>query len=193
MAAWSLPRFAPRLRFCLLACLCTAACQGSLTTHPAKDAELDGTYDGVKFYPTSLVKEYSETTVVIRDGRVVASSSKDRQSDTALYCRPVKNARYIVAADFRHPLIMKFKPGLLESYTFNPTLTDGMLTGLNNVATPDAGKTFNNIATGIGAVVPKLPFASTQGSASAPGELACTDGAVVTDRTAELPRYTNPP
>ncbi len=172
----------------MAACLLLAGCQGSLTTHPAAGPEITGTYEGVKFYPTSLVRETSETTVVIKDGRIVAASSKDKDYDTTTYCHPVTTVRFIVAADFSHPLIMKFKPGLLEAYTFNPTLSDGMLTGLNSVSTPDAGKTFNNIATGIGSLVGGLkPAMVGSGTASVAGELACTDGAVVIDRKVQLP------
>ncbi len=177
----------PRLRVCLLACLCTPGCQGSLTTHPANEAERGGTYEGVKFYPTTLVREYSETTLVIKNDRIVASSLPNHTTPS---CTPVKSARLIVAADFSKPLIVKFQPGLLEAYTFNPTLTDGMLTGLNSASTPDAGKTFNNIATGIGTLASLAPRVATEADKGRPeqGELACSDGNVVTDRVPELPK-----
>ena len=137
----------------------------------------------MKFYPTGLVKEYSETTLVIKDGRIVASSLP---SHTVASCTPVRSARLIVASDFSHPLIIKFTPGLLEAYTFNPTLTDGMLTGLNSVSTPDAGKTFNNIVTGLGALSGGLAHAAVvQPGKSQAGELACSDGSVATKREPE--------
>jgi hypothetical protein len=50
-------------------------------------------------------------------------------------------------ADSEHPYRLHYDHGFLETYTFGATLTsDGILTVINTVSTPDQGKTVQNIA-----------------------------------------------
>jgi hypothetical protein len=160
-----------------------AGCQGQLLIHPASPTEQTGTYSGVKFYPTTLMAEVSETTAAIVAGKVVGNSV-----GSPTFCRPVKTRKLIVEADFTRPLIATYKPGLFEAYSFNPAMNDGMLSAIGVTSTPDQGKTIANLAGALGSVA-ALARTETKDTDVPADMTACTDGAIVIERIPILPKY----
>ncbi len=62
-------------------------------------------------------------------------------------CGPVLTRKLISVADAEHPYRLYYKHGLLEACTFGATLmSDGILTAVNTVSTPEQGKTLQNLA-----------------------------------------------
>jgi hypothetical protein len=64
----------------------------------------------------------------------------------------------ISIADFQHPYRLRYEHGFLEAYTFSANLSsDGILTSINTVSTPDQGKTLQNLtsAASTAAAIPK--------------------------------------
>jgi hypothetical protein len=157
------------------------------------DAERNGDYEGVKFYPTTLMQEVSRTTVLLDKGRIIATSANPPGSDK--YCESVVSSKAFVGADFSRPMIVSYKPGFLEAYTFNPTISDGVLGGLSVSSTPDQGKTIANLAAAAASVAAISAVATRDDHPSAKppkpphGFFACTDGIVVVSRTPLLPKY----
>jgi hypothetical protein len=179
-----------------VAAVSLSGCQGTLMTKPATESERAGAYEGIKFYPTTLMQEVSQTTVLIdKNGKIIATAANSPGSGK--YCQSVVSSKAIVAADFSRPMIVYYKPGLLEAYTFNPTITDGMLGALSVASAPDQGKTIASLASAAGALAPLLEHKSeskpTPPAKPPTGVFACTDGIVVISRTPLLPTYTAAP
>jgi hypothetical protein len=155
--------------------LISAGCSGKLYTSNQTAFDDNGNMQGVQFYPPALFKETTKTTVAIKDGKIVG-----RAADGS--CEPVASEKIITAPDYSQPRRIWYDHGLLESYTFGVTLdAAGDLTAVNNQSTPDQGKTFENIATGIGALAPLATALAVRPSGTA--QVACTDGPVVVGRS----------
>ena len=95
-------------------------------------------------------------------------------------CKEVEVRKVISIADFQHPYRLHYEHGFLEAYTFSANLSsDGILTAINTVSTPDQGKTLQNLtsAASTAAAIPKA-----LGTANPP----CTV-------TQVFVRYENPP
>jgi hypothetical protein len=154
-----------------LGALC-AGCSGTLYT--ANNAAFeDGKVKGIIFYPPALYKEMSQTTVAIKDGKVIGTAG-DPQNP----CRPVPSVKLISAPDYSQPHRVWYEHGLLETFTFSTTLdAAGDLLSVNTQSTPDQGKTFQNIASGISSIAPLAAGAAPMMTP------ACTDGAVAVSRT----------
>lgn len=146
-------------------------CSGHLRTHPASPEEINGKYEGVKHYQQTLLEEISETTILIDKDSGIIIGSKEKNT-----CTPVETKKLIIGADFTKPLITEFDPGFLESYTFNATLSEGMLNSVNTTSTPDQGKTFSNLASAAKAGA-EVPFTNVDIS-----NRACNSGVIVKNR-----------
>ncbi|MFT4075643.1 MAG: hypothetical protein QM647_08915 [Asticcacaulis sp.] len=80
-------------------------------------------------------KLYKETTVLMED--------KDGGTD----CEHVTSVKLVTYPNWQTPLLISYKPGLLEKYSLQVALTDnGALKSLNIDSTPDNGATIKNLA-----------------------------------------------
>ena len=66
--------------------------------------------------------------------------------------------KIVSIADSEHPFELYYHHGWLEAYSFAATLNgDGILTSINTTSTPDQGKTFQNIASGVSSIATAIP------------------------------------
>jgi len=126
----------------------TAACSGTVVMTPLEPTAVwqpsgpRQSVEGVIVYlPVQLV-EVDELTQI--DANVGGKSVASRN------CHHVDARKLVSAPDWRHPWLLNYKSGLLEAHSFSMQMTkDGVLTSINSQSTPDQGKTFENVASGV--------------------------------------------
>lgn len=125
-----------------------AACTGTVTMTPLEPTAVwqppgpRQSVEGVIVYlPVQLVEVDELTQIdVIVAGKNVPSGN----------CRHVHARKLVPAPDWRHPWLLNYKSGLLEAHSFSMQMTnEGVLTSINSQSTPDQGKTFENVASGV--------------------------------------------
>jgi hypothetical protein len=127
----------------MMGVLLLSSCSGTETSRPATPADLANGFEGYLFYPAVQFKQTIQTTRYTETGRVLAVVGGVGDSG----CEPVITVKYVTSADFAHPWILNYHPGLLESYKFNVEWTDqATLKAANRESTPDQGKTLANLA-----------------------------------------------
>jgi hypothetical protein len=121
-------------------------CNGHVVMTPANPTDVEQAYinksdiDGFYIYRAMPIIEVDEFTQYNQPG---ASGSTKLSDD----CHHVASRQLKTIADGNHPYRLHYEHGLLETYTFGATMTsDGILTNINSVSTPDQGKTFQNLA-----------------------------------------------
>ena len=88
-------------------------------------------------------------------------------------CTPVYQTKLVVYADYNNPKLISYDHGVLEGYTFNVDInTNGTLSAIKNVSTPDRGETLKNI-TESAVNIAKLALPAFTG-----GTPACNSGLV---------------
>jgi len=143
----------------------------SLTSDDDPDAQFKadakrGIFHGVVAYPMAWFTVWSKSTQQIKDGKVIANASG---TGGVGKCTPIETVQIQAHADTAHPMLISYKPGLLESYKLTVALsTEGALQSVNTESTPDKGETIKNLGDTYKSLFP---------AAVAPG--ACNDGVVV--------------
>jgi hypothetical protein len=161
-----------RIRLMAL-CLLTA-CSGTESSRPATTGDLTNGFEGYLFYPVVQFRQTTQTTRYTEKGRILAVMGDVGDAG----CEPVSTVKYVTSADFAHPWILNYHPGLLEAYKFNVEWTDqGTLKAANRESTPDQGKTIANLASAAASAAKAAAFAppSTRGPKAKPLR-ACNDG-----------------
>ncbi len=78
-------------------------------------------------------------------------------------CNPVETRKVVSVPDDQHPYRLHYEHGLLEAYTFGATLSsDGILTAINTVSTPEQGKTLQNLASAAASAAGPLKAAGVE-------------------------------
>lgn len=124
------------------------ACSGTVVMTPLEPASVwqpSGSRQSVEgvivYLPVQLV-EVDELTQI--DTTVAGKSVPSAN------CRHVRARKLVPVPDWRHPWLLNYKSGLLEAHSFSMQMTsEGVLTSINSQSTPDQGKTFENVASGV--------------------------------------------
>jgi hypothetical protein len=145
------------------------ACSGTQSVRPALQSDLTNGFEGYLYYPTAQFQQTVQTTRLEDDKKrilAVAGGSGSRG------CQPVQSTKYVTSADFKHPWIVRYRPGLLEAYKFGVGWSDDGATmkSVNVESTPDQGKTLANVASAVTSLasVAALAREGTPGVASVP-------------------------
>lgn len=161
-----------RMGYCLevlLAATLLVGCSGTLTStnlNPADVKKLGWSTEGVVIYPQAWFFEYFNTTILVKDGKVIG-----REVDKT--CSPVPTQRLALHADYTRPILLAYRPGLLETYKFGLTLSDeGVLKSVNIESKPDQGETLKNLGSAA------TSFAALDATPGAPPP--CNDGPTLT-------------
>ena len=125
----------------LVAVLC--GCNGTLGVHPETGDEMTKGYEGVRFFPLYKMQTTWQNTT-IRDGTKVLASMWGTGS---AHCVPTPYTTVSIDVDPDSPMIVKYTPGLLETYEFSTSTSErGNLTAVGVQSTPDQGKTISNLS-----------------------------------------------
>ena len=164
--------------------LMVAACSGRVVMSPLGPATMQANY--AKQIDTDGIIVYRAIPVVEVDKFIQISVPQDPTkpggpSVLSGACKEIEVRKVTSIADFQHPYRLHYEHGFLEAYTFSANLSsDGILTAINTVSTPDQGKTLQNLtsAASTAAAIPK--------EALGPVNPPCTV-------TPVFVRYENPP
>jgi hypothetical protein len=127
-----------------------AGCSGTVIMSPMDPATITSDYkaktdtEGIIVYRAIPIVEVNRFTQVPVP---VDPAKPDGATKLSGACNAVATRKILSVADTEHPYRLHYEHGLLEAYTFGATLTsDGILTVINTVSTPDQGKTLQNLA-----------------------------------------------
>jgi hypothetical protein len=163
--------------FSIMAVSLLTACSGIENSRPATAADVANGFQGYLFYPVVQFQQTSQTTRYTEMGRVLAVAGGAGDAG----CEPVASVKYVTSADFAHPWILDYRPGLLEAYKFNVEWTDqGTLKAVNRESTPDQGKTIANMASAAQSAAKAAAFTAPGAEGAKPKRLrACNEGDTV--------------
>ncbi len=126
---------APIMGLIVVGILSLAGCTGKLYTD---------NHEGVPVYPPTMWVEKYETTMLIIDGKIVATAKAKGDEPK---CAGVPSSRIAVRPDYTRPQYVRYEHGYLEKYELEVELTDsGMLKRVKTISGPDRGETFKNLA-----------------------------------------------
>jgi len=81
---------------------------------------------GVIAYPQfDVIEVYKTTTITDKKGNIVNAK-----------CTPKITQKFSKRVDYNHPYIIRYEPGVLETYKFAATLKDGALVSVNTESAP---------------------------------------------------------
>ena len=153
-----------------------AGCSGHVWHQPAVELKSGDKEKGIVYHDRFLAK---------RHFNFVNHVNSDGKADGVPCAPTLAYTDLAPMADYWHPKIIYYEPGLFEGYNFNPQIaSDGTLSSATVDSKPDQGQTFKNTAEGIGALAAALPkfFMEPGKRPSAPPtpkEVACNGGPVL--------------
>jgi hypothetical protein len=159
--------------FGMIALLFLTACSGTQSSRPATAADIANGFEGYLFYPVVQYRQTTQTTQYTEKGRILAVVGGAGDAG----CEPVTTVKYVTSADFAHPWVLNYRPGLLEAYKFNVEWTDqATLKAVNRESTPDQGKTIANLASAAESAAKAAAKAAIPPAPKPKHLRACNDG-----------------
>jgi hypothetical protein len=140
--------------------LITAACSGKVIMSPLDPKTIADKYDTKEDINGIIVYRAKPMVEVDRFIHINVPATGQAGSPLVLsdHCEQVAVRKIVSVADAEHPYRLHYHHGFLESYTFGATLNnDGVLVGINSTSTPDQGKTFQNVASGVASIAQAIP------------------------------------
>lgn len=152
-----------RIALPVLLGLMTAACSGTVIMSPLDPADIAKNYQEKRDTVGIIVYRAIPLVEVDRFIQINVPTDPTKPGSPTVpsgACNPVLTRKLISVADAQHPYRLHYEHGLLEAYTFGATLSsDGILTVINTVSTPEQGKTLQNLAGAAASVMGPLKAA----------------------------------
>lgn len=133
-------------------------------------------YVGVPFSPLKeQLQTYYQDRILDKDGKIIKLYTGTEQDKAETACDPVKIQESKIVKDVSADKIryISYKPGWLESSTFNVELSDGAISKVNSSSTPGVKVTAEALSTIISAA--RLGFTGESIAPLAP----CTSGRLI--------------
>jgi len=164
-----------KTRLGIVGAMALAGCQGRIVVEPLSGAQVQTGYNGMAFYQSAIYEQTTIKTIYVDRGKIIAAAD----GSAHFTCKPVVTVQRVVAADPDRLMLIRYEPGLFETYKLGVELSDGIIKSVNIESTPDQGKTLGNLA---GAAKDAATIAGSSGPASRTGgpQYLCNDGAVQT-------------
>jgi hypothetical protein len=155
-----------RLTVFALVGLIMAACSGKVIMSPLSPETINKKYgdeqpiEGIIVYRAKPMVEVDEFIHINIQANPGQAGSPLVLSDQ---CNRVILRKIVSVVDAEHPYRLHYDHGVLESYTFGATLnSEGVLTAINWASTPDQGKTFQSVASGVSSIAGSIPKIAEQ-------------------------------